>query len=51
MVLLSEPRIIDLDLQLIADFVLMLIAVVILAGICILMYRLIKSLFKIINER
>ena len=51
MLLEMGARLFNLDMQLIADSALTIIAVVFLASICILISRLIKALIKTINEK
>ena len=51
MLLEMGARFFDLDIQLIADSALMIIAVAFLAGIFVLMRRLLKALIKTMEEK
>ena len=50
MVLLSEPRIFDLDMQLISDIIFIIFALVFLAAVFLGLAMLIKLFIKILRE-
>lgn len=50
MLLEMGPRLFDLDFQLIADSVLMIIALVFLSSIIIIVYRLLKLFVKMMHD-